>query len=124
MVFLAEIQDLEPALSEVSRFRRKPPNPGYAVSGVPKRYADQVQLSAVLRPACGRLQIDADIIAATAWALHHWRSMAVQLATAGCLPFASVDGKQRLPNALACPVAFVMTYDKKQGRKPCGMPTI
>jgi hypothetical protein len=62
----AEFQDPEPALSEGSRFPRKPPYPGYKHSAVPKRYKDQVQLSAVLRPRYGRLRTDADIADATA----------------------------------------------------------
>jgi hypothetical protein len=91
---------------------------------VPKRCGDQVQLSAVLRPAYGHLRTEADIARATAWALHHWRRRAGQLAEAGCLPFAAEGKKSQLPNALACPVAFVMTYDKKLGRRPCKLTTI
>jgi hypothetical protein len=86
---------------------------------VPKRYVDQVQLSAVLRPAYGRLATEADIIDATAWALYHWRRRATQLASAGWGPLGIVGRKSRLPNAMSCPVAFVMTYDGKAGRRPC-----
>jgi hypothetical protein len=57
-----EVSEGEDAPAGRSHFRRKPPKPGYKVSGVPKRYIDQVQLSAVLRPAYGRLRTDADII--------------------------------------------------------------
>jgi hypothetical protein len=121
---LTEIQDVEPAPGGSSRCRRKPPSPGYRVSAVPKSYGDHVQLSAVLRPVYGRLRTDADIADATPWALYHWRRRAVRLAEAGCLPFAAEGKKSHLPNALACPVAFVMTYDKKMGRKPCELVTV
>ena len=86
--------------------------------------ANHVQLGAVLRPVYGRLRTDADIADATAWAPYHWRRRAVQLAEAGCLPFTAEGKKSPLPNALACPVAFVMTYDKKLGRKPCKLVTV
>jgi hypothetical protein len=83
------------------------------------RYQDQVQLSAVLRPTFGRLRSDADISDATAWILHLWRRRVVQLAEAGWKPFNLPGKKSRLPNAMSCPVAFVMTFDKKEGRRPC-----
>jgi hypothetical protein len=123
---LTEIRDPEPTLAEISRFRRKPPKTGYTVSAVPKRYQDQVQLSAVLRHVYGRLRTDTDYIDATGWALHHWRHRAFELAEAHFHPFAPKHkgGRQRLPNASSCPVAFVMTYDGKKGRKPCNMRTI
>jgi hypothetical protein len=120
-------QDLEEGLSGPSHFRRKPPNQGYRVSAVPKRYVEQLQLSAVLRPAYGKLRTDADIADATAWALHHWRKKASKLAEVGCPPFHAEDvTKSRLPNALGCRVAFVLTYGTPggKGQRPCGMPTI
>jgi hypothetical protein len=123
---LENVREGENLSGGFSRPRRKPPNPGYQVSAVPKRYVDQVQLSAVLRPVYGRLRTDTDIIDATAWTLHYWRARASMLAEAHCYPFAPKQegGRQRLPNAMACPVAFVMTFDGKKGRKPCSIPTI
>ena len=91
---------------------------------MPKSYGDHVQLGAVLRTVYGRLRTDADIADATAWAPYHWRRRAVQLAEAGCLPFAAEGKKSQLPDALACPVAFVMTYDEKMGHKPCQLVTV
>ena len=83
-----------------------------------RAYGDHVQLSAVLRPVYGRLRTDADITDAAAWAPYHWRRRAVQVATAGCLPFAVENGEQRLPNDLACPVAFVMIMTGKRAASP------
>jgi hypothetical protein len=119
--------DLEDGLSGPSHFRRKPPNPGYRVAGVPKRYVEQVQLSAVLRPAYGKLRTEADIADATGWILHHWRKKSGKLAQAGCPPFHNDDpAKSRLNNALGCRVAFVLTYSRPGGAgvRPCGMATI
>lgn len=121
-------QDLEEGLSGPSHFRRKIPDPGYRVAAVPKRYVEQVQLSAVLRPAYGTLRTEADIADATAWILHHWRKKAGKLAEAGCPPFHVEKDitKSRLPNALGCRVAFVLTYGKPggKGQRPCSMATI
>ena len=104
--------------SRSSRFRRKPPKTGYRVRGVPKRYQDQVQLTAVLRGPYGKLRNDADVAAATAWTRHHWRKRATQLVEAGCYPFAADDkGKHRYPQAMSCPVTFVLIYGDKQARK-------
>ena len=115
-----EVPDVEPSPHDGSKFRRRPPNPGYRVSGVPKeRYVDKVQLNAVLRRIYGRLPTEADIADATAWALFHWRRRVEQLAEAGWGPLGVTGNKSRRPNAMACPVAFVMIYGGKQGRRPC-----
>jgi hypothetical protein len=91
---------------------------------VPKRYQDQVQLSAVLRAAYGPVRSEADIITATAWAQIHWWKRAEALAEAQCPPFWNAETKKaRLANALGCPLAFVMIYGGKKGT-PCGMPVI
>ena len=115
-----EVPDLGPSPQDGSKFRRRPPNPGYRVSRVPKeRYVDKVQLNAVLRRIYGRLPTEADIADATAWARNHWRRRVIQLAEAGWGPLGVTGKKSRLPNAMACPVAFVMIYGGKQGRRPC-----
>jgi hypothetical protein len=61
----------------------------------------QARLSAVLRPTYGRLRTDAAIIDATAFALHHWRKKAEQLAATGYRPFGASGDKSGLPNARA-----------------------
>ena len=119
---MIEIEDQKPTPSS-SHLRQKPPKTGYRVSGVPKRYQDQVQLSAVLRPYYGKLRNDADIANTTGWVLHYWRRRAEQLAVAGCKPFFGEGEEARLPNALGCRVSFVLTYGGKKST-PCGMPTV
>ena len=93
---------------------------------MPKSYGDHVQLGAVLRPVYGRLRTDADIATATAWTRHSWRRRAQQLAEARHPPFyrEGEAEKTRLPDALSCPVAFVMIYGGKKGHpKPCRLTT-
>jgi hypothetical protein len=115
-----EVQD-----SGNSYFRMHPKS-RYRVSAVPTRLVDQVQLSAVLRSfyGYGRLKTKTDFIDATAWMRINWHKRAEKLAELGWKPMAGIGTKARLRNALACPVAFVMTYDGKKGRRPCGFTTL
>jgi hypothetical protein len=122
---LYDATDFEVCDTGASYFKKHPVS-RYHVSAVPTRLVDQVQLSAVLRSfyGYGRLKTKTDFIDATAWMRIHWNNRATQLAEADWRPMAGIGTKARLRNAMACPVAFVMTYDGKKGRRPCGFPTL
>lgn len=104
--------------------RRPAPALGNRVRKVPLSYPDQVQLSAVLRPllvdAVGpqaALRDRAEIVRQTAWTRLRWRRAAASLAGAGWGTLGADGPRRSLGNAIKCPVAFVMTVEKK-GR-PC-----
>jgi hypothetical protein len=89
---------------------------GFRVRKVPLSYADQVQLSAVLRPvAVGHsdLRDSTEIARQTAWLRWRWRLAATRLAEAGWGTLGATGPRRSLGNALVCPVAFVMTMEKK-----------
>ena len=91
--------------------------PSYRVTKVPLSYDAQIQLSSVLRAYAPWVKSDPKlIIAATARLCQFWRTRAYQLALAGWVPLAGPERKAQLPNALGCPPAFVMTFEKMQKR--------
>jgi hypothetical protein len=120
VLFLENTNPVTP-LEDDAQARRKPPDPGYKVFAAPLRYADQVQLSSVLRPIAGRLRTTADIANATAWLRHHWRRRAQDLAVAGCYPFAPKveGGRHQLANAMNCPVTFLLVYPDQRKCRVC-----
>ena len=92
--------------------------PGYKVTKVPLHYDAQIQLSAVLRVVFPFVRSDPKhIVTATAMLCQRWRTRAWQLALAGWVPLAGHDKKAQLSNALGCPPAFVMTFEKARKKK-------
>lgn len=115
---MTEIQNLEPTPTDDFQVSSKPYNPGYHVSKVPLNYDAQVQLSAVLRVIYPRVRSTPKLIVeATARLCQRWRILATKLAAANWVPMAGSERKSQLSNALGCPPAFVMTFEKSHKAK-------
>lgn len=107
--------------------RTPPPALGNRVRRVPLDYPDRVQIAAVLWPllveAVGphaALRNPHEVVRQTAWTRLAWRMAATRLAEAGWGTLGAEGPRCSLGNAINCPVAFVMTVEKK-GR-PCKLP--
>ena len=115
---MPEIQNTESTAASGLQPQHRPYNPKYRVTSVPLSYDAQVQLAAVLRVIYPRVKSTPKlIIEATARVCQRWRIRADQLAKAGWVPLAGSERKSQLPNALGCPPAFVMTFEKSERAK-------
>jgi hypothetical protein len=113
----------QPSEDSSQKARGRAYRPSYSVTKVPLSYDAQIQLSAVLRAYAPWVRSTPKlIIEATAKLCQFWRTRAYQLALRGWIPLAGPERKSQLPNALACPPAFVMTFEKmkkKDKRTDC-----
>lgn len=115
-----DIFEVDPETSQHTP--KAPLNAGFRVRKVPFGYGDQVQLSAVLRPLSGVVRTPREVLDATLRLRIRWRRQATRLSEAGWGSLGLPEPKRTLGNAISCPVAFVMTFEKK--KRPCMLRTV